>query len=202
MDATKCEIDELGNVSWALSLAATNGWNTSVPFGAWKLDTGLGIEMSTLTSIAMSSTLDTSISAVTEITMDSTLNTTFSTGLNFSHSANGTYAAESQMEMSLKTNMNFTAEAAMVFEAKGGVQMNLNSPIVQIGSSPSEPTVMGTQLSTWLQNLCNVFTQNAAFIGTGNMGAPVPLNPAVVSAITSLAGQIPVLTSKTITVTA
>jgi len=202
MDATKCEIDELGNVAWSLSLAATNGWTTNVPFGAWKLDTGLGIEMSTLTSIAVSSTLDTSISATTELSLDSLLNTSFSTGLNFSHSTTGTYESTSQMAMNLKTNMNLTAEAAMVFEAKGGVQMNLNSPIVQIGSSPSEPTVMGTQLSTWLQNLCNVFTQNASFVGMGNMGAPVPLNPAIVTAITSLAGQIPVLTSKTITVSA
>lgn len=203
MDATKCEIDELGNVSWGLSIAATNGWNTSIPLGAWKLDAGLGIEMTTLTSISMSSTLDTSISAVTELSLNSSLNTSISTGLNFSHSTNGTHDVSSMMPMSFKTDMNFTAEATMVFEAKGGVQMNLNAPIVQIGSSPSEPTVMGTQLSTWLQNLCNVFTQTGAtFLGTGNMGAPVPMNPALISAITSLAGQIPLLTSKTITVSA
>ena len=203
MDSTKCEIDELGNVSWNLSLGATNGWTTSIPLGAWKLDTGLGIDISTLTSISMSSTLDTSISAITELSLDSTLNMSFSTGLNFSHSANGTFDVSSSLPMSFKTDMNYTAEATMVFEAKGGIQMNLNAPIVQIGSSPSEPTVMGTQLSTWLQNFCNLFTQTGVtFLGTGNMGAPVPMNPAIVSGITSLAAQIPLLTSKTITVTA
>jgi hypothetical protein len=203
MDSTKCEIDELGNVAWNLSLGATNGWSTNIPLGAWKLDTGLGIEMTTLTSISTSSTLDTSISALTELSLNSTLNMSFSTGLNFSHSTTGTHDVTSTMPMSFKTDMNYTAESAMVFEAKGGVQMNLNAPMVQIGSSPSEPTVMGTQLSTWLQNFCNLFTQTGAtFLGTGNMGAPVPMNPAIVSGIASLAGQIPLLTSKTITVTA
>lgn len=202
MDSTKCEIDELGNVSWALSFGATNGWSTKVPFGAWKLDANLGIDMTTLTSITTSSLLSTSISATTNISLDSTLNTSFSTGLNFSHSANGTWAASSTLGMTLESKMNFSAKAGLIFNAEGGVQMNLKAPIVQIGSSPSEPTVMGTQLSTWLQTLCQLFTNNAANIGMGNMSAPVPLSPAILAGIANLTAQIPLLTSKTITVTA
>ena len=200
MDSTSCEIDELGNVSWGLSLGATNGWSTRIPFGAWKLDANLGIDMTTLTSITTSSTLNTSISAFTELSLDSTLNTSFSTGLNFSHATNGTHDVSSMLPMSLKSDMNFTAEAGIIFEAKAGVQMNLNAPLVSIGSSPSEPTIMGTQLSTWLQTLCQLFANNAMSVGIGNLGAPVPLNPAIVSGISSLTAQIPLLTSKTITV--
>lgn len=202
MDSTKCEIDELGNVSWNLSLAATNGWYTNIPFGAWKLDANLGIEMNTLTSITMSSTLSTSISATTNLDLASTLNTAISTGLNFSHSTTGTHDVTSSMPMSFKTDMNMSSEAGMVYDIKAGAQLNLNGPIVQIGSSPAEPCVMGQQLSTWLQNLCKVFTDNALSFGNGNMGAPVPLNPSVTAAVSGLAAQIPLLTSKTITVTA
>jgi hypothetical protein len=188
-------------VAWNLSLAATGGWSTSIPLGAWKLETGTGIDMSTLTSVSLSSTLDTSISAVTELSLNSNLNTTVTTGLNFSHTANGTWSAGSKLPMSLKSDMNFKAEAAMILEAKAGIQMDLKAPIVTIGASPSEPTVMGTQISTWLQNFCSLFTQaGAAFLGTGNLGAPVPMNPAIVSGIAALSAQIPLLTSKTITV--
>jgi len=199
-DSTKCEIDDLGNISWVLSLGATEGWNTNIPFGAWKLDTGLGINMSTLTNIEMSSTLGTSISATTNLETSSTLNTSIAAGLNYECSANGTHDTTSMLPMTLKTDANFTAEAALVFEAKAGVQMNLNAPMVSIGSSPSEPTIMGTQLSTWLQTLCNLFVTNAAMIGMGNLGAPAPLNPAIVTGFSNLMSQIPLLTSKTITV--
>lgn len=201
-DSTKMEIDDLGNVVWSLSLGATDGWVTKVPFGAWKLDANLGIEMSTLTSTTMSSMLSTDISATTDVTLNSTLNTAIAAGLNFEVTANGTWDGTSKMDMSLKSNMNLNTEAAMVYEAKGGIKMVLNAPQVEIGSSPSEPTVMGQQLSTWLQTLCDLFTNNAANVGIGNMGAPVPLNPAVVSGIASLAAQIQLLTSKTITVSA
>ena len=201
-DSTKMEIDDLGNVVWSLSLGATDGWVTKVPFGAWKLDANLGIDMKTLTSISMSSTLGTDISATTDITLNSTLNTAIAAGLNYEESANGTHDTSSKMDMSVKTEMNYTNETQLVYEAKAGVKMALNAPQVEIGSSPSEPTVMGQQLSTWLQTLCDLFTNNAANVGIGNMGAPVPLNPAITSGVASLAAQIQLLTSKTITVTA
>ena len=85
--------------------------------------------------------------------------------------------------------------------------MNLNAPIVQIGSSPAEPTVMGKQMVTWMKDLVDAFINNAASIGIGNLGAPVPLNPAIVALLTKLqtlviSDVISPLTSKTITVTA
>ena len=204
-DSTKCEIDDLGNINWTLSLGASEGWNTNIPAGAWKLDTGLGITMSTLNNIEMSSTLGTTISATTDLALSSTLNTSIDAGLNYACSAGGTYDVTSKLPMTLKTDANFTTEAALIFEAKAGTQMNLNAPIIQIGSSPNEPTVMGTQLVTWLYNLCNLFFTNQAFIGMGNLGAPVPLNPAIVTGIQSLMNQVLAsetspLTSKTITV--
>jgi hypothetical protein len=201
-DSTKMEIDDLGNIVWSLSLGATEGWLTKVPFGAWKLEANRGIDMSTLTSITLSSTLSTDISATTDISLASTLNTALSAGLNYEVTANGTWDGASKMDMSLKTDMNLNTEATMVYEAKGGVKMILNAPQVEIGSSPSEPTVMGQQLSTWLQTLCDLFTNNASNMGVGNNGAPVPLNPAIVTGISQLAAQIQLLTSKTITVTA
>jgi len=207
MDSTKCEIDELGNVSWSLSLGATEGWKTNVPFGAWKLDANLGIEMSTLTSITTSSTLNTTISATTEIELLSTLNTTFDTGLNFAHSTTGTHEVASFLDMTVKSDMNLNTEAGMMYEAKAGVQMNLNAPIVQIGSSPAEPTVMGKQMVTWMKDLVDAFINNASSIGIGNNGAPVPLNPSILGVMTKLqalvlSDAISPLTSKTITVTA
>jgi hypothetical protein len=209
-DATKCEIDELGGVSWYLSTALASGmanWSMNVPGGSFKLDTSFGIEMNTYTSLVTSSLMNTSISATTDISLDSTLNTSFATGLNFSHSTNGTHDVESMMDMTLKSSMNFNTEASLVYEAKAGVQMNLNAPIVQIGSSPAEPTVMGTQMVTWMKDLVDAFINNAANIGIGNMGAPVPLNPSVLSLLMTLqslviSDTISPLTSKTITVTA
>lgn len=206
MDSTKCEIDELGNVSWSLSLGATEGWKTSVPFGAWKLSANLGIDMSTLTSIVISSTLNTSISATTEMSISSTLDTSLS-NLNYSNSSNMKHTSESKLDMALKSSMNFTAEAGLIFEAKGGVQMNLTAPIVQIGSSPAEPMVMGKQMVTWMKNLVDAFINNASSVGIGNLGAPVPLNPGILALLMQLqtlviSDVVSPLTSKTITVTA
>ena len=202
MDSTSMTIDDLGNVVWDLSLAATNGWTTHVPFGTWKLDAATGIEMSTFTNIDISSTLNTAITATMDLSLTSYGNTDMSTGFNFSHSAYGTYDASSFLDMSLSSDMNFSAEAGIIFDAKAGVQMNLEAPLVTIGSSPSEPTVMGTQLSTWLQTLCNLFVTNASFVAMGNLSAPTPINPAILTGINSLMAQIPLLTSKTITVSA
>lgn len=210
-DATKCEIDELGNVSWSLSTAGLvtgmANWTTKVPGGSWILETNFGIDMSTRQSITTNSLMSTVISATKDISLSSTLNTDFSTGLNFSHSTNGTYDSSAQLDMSLKSSMNFNAEASLIFEAKGGVQMNLNAPIVQIGSSPAEPMVMGKQMVDWMKKLVDVFIQNQMSIGIGNMGAPVPLNPSITAVLVQLqtlvlSDAISPLTSKTITVTA
>lgn len=210
-DATTCMIDELGNVSWSLSTALGTGmagWVTNVPGGSWKLDANFGIEMSTLTSITTSSLMNTSISATTDISLDSTMNTDFSTGLNFSHSTNGTHDVESMMDMTLKSSMNFNTEASLIYEAKGGVQMNLNAPIVQIGSSPNDTMVMGKQLLLWLNTLLDAFIKGGP-IGMGNLGAPVPLNPVILTALQNLqttvcggvaSEPISLITSKTITV--
>jgi len=201
--STKLEIDELGNVTWSLDpLLAMNGWVTTIPFGAWKLEANKGIEMKTLTSITTSSTLATSISATTNVNISSTLNTTIDTGMNFTHSANGKYTVSSKLPMAVKSDMNVSMESGMIYNIKGGTQLNLNAPKVQIGSSPAEPCVMGDQLSTWLTDFCKVFADNKMNIGVGNMGAPVPLNPAIDSAIQMLSQKIKLLTSKTITVTA
>jgi hypothetical protein len=210
-DATKCEIDELGNVSWSLSTAGLvtgmANWTTKVPGGSWILETNFGIDMSTRQSITTNSLMSTVISATKDISLSSTLNTDFSTGLNFSHSTNGTYDSSAQLDMSLKSSMNFNAEASLIFEAKGGVQMNLNAPIVQIGSSPAEPMVMGKQMVDWMKKLVDVFIQNQMSIGVGNLGAPVPLNPSITAVLVQLqtlvlSDAISPLTSKTITVTA
>lgn len=204
MDSTKCEIDELGNVSWNLSFGATNGWSTNVPLGAWKLSANLGIDMSTLTSITTSSTLSTSISATTEISIDSILNTSLS-NLNYSNSSNMTHSSSSKMDMSLESKLNFAAKAGLIFNAEGGVQMNLKAPIVQIGSSPAEPMVMGAQMVTWMKTLVDAFINNAVNIGIGNVGAPVPLNPGILAILMQLqslviSDKVSPLTSKTITV--
>lgn len=55
----------------------------------------------------------------------------------------------------------------------------------RIGSAlASEPLVLGNALTTALTDLVNnVFIANSANWGIGNLGSPVPLNPAVVTAI-------------------
>jgi hypothetical protein len=212
-DATKCEIDELGSVSWSLSTSLATGmanWTTSVPGGSWKLDANFGIDMSTPQAITTSSLLSTTITANKDLVLESTFgNTDITTGFNFSHSTDGTYESTSSFNMSFSTDMNYSAEAGKMWEGKAGVQMNLNAPKVQIGSNPKEPMVMGVQLVTWLNTLVDTFVKNASCIGMGNMGAPVPLNPTVLTALqqlqTTVSGGVAnekasLITSKTITV--
>lgn len=204
-DSTRCQIDELGNVAWNLSLGAIQGWVTQIPFGAFKLTAKAGIELRTATSIYTSSTFSTSINASTELSMTSRSNMTFSTGdvgipANFSHTTTGTHAVDATLDMSFTSKANLNSTASAIYNAKAGTQMNLTAPKVAIGATPSEPTVMGTQLSTWLQTLCQLIISNQAAIGMGNLSAPVPLNPAVTSGVQKLLAQIPNLMSKTITV--
>jgi len=204
-DSTRCQIDELGNIAWNLSLGAIQGWVTQIPFGAFKLSAKAGIELRTATNIYMSSTLSTSINASTSLKMTSRSDMTFSTGdvgipANFSHTTTGTHTVNSTADMGFVSKANLNSTAGAIYNAKAGTQMNLTAPKVAIGATPSEPTVMGTQLSTWLQTLCQLFISNQMSIGMGNLAAPVPLNPAITSGVQKLAAQIPKLTSKTITV--
>lgn len=55
------------------------------------------------------------------------------------------------------------------------------------GSTSGESMALGDTLASALQELNDVFVNNAANFGIGNMGAPVPINPAVVSALTAWA---------------
>lgn len=207
-DSTKCQIDELGNVAWSLSLGAIQGWVTQIPYGAFKLSAKAGIELRTATNIYASSTLSTSINASTELSMSSRSNMKFSTGdigipANFSHTTTGTHTVNSTSDIGFVSNANLNSTAGAIYNAKAGTQMNLAAPKVAIGASPSEPTVMGDTLSKFLLDLINTLLIGEASIGIGNLGAPVPLNPAIVSKLkTDLLPRIQTktLTSKTITV--
>jgi hypothetical protein len=125
-----------------------------------------------------------------------------STSLNFDISATGQFSVDATLGAAISSKLNVKIDAAAAMDVTAGAQMNLKAPMVAVGSSPAEPMVMGTQLGTWLQTLVNTFVTNATFVGTGNMGAPVPLNPAIVSQLNQLISQIPTLTSKTITLSA
>ena len=201
-DPTKLEIDELGNVNWTLAFVADGGWVTRIPgIGIWRLDVGTGgIDISTLGSTVMSSTQDTSIASA-NMSLSSNVDMSFETGVNFTHAIQGTCDTQAKMAMTYKTDTNFVVKAGAVFDAKADSQMNLNSPVVQIGNSPNEAAALGNKLATWLTDLCNTFVQNQTNIGIGNTGAPVPLNPTVVSAIQKLSGQIQSLLSTSITLT-
>ncbi len=197
---TTFQVDEMGNVSWSLSIGAMAGWSTLVPFGAWKVNASLGVDIFTLTSFSSMSMLGTSLQAATELSLEGLISMSFTSGLTFSHSALGLYTVDAKMPIVLKSEMNIMTEAKLLHESKAAVQMNLVAPIIQIGTAPTEPTVLGLQLSTWLQTLVNLFVNNAAFLGSGNMGAPVPLNPAIATGLSSLLAQVPMLASKTIMV--
>ncbi len=147
-DATIEQIDELGNTNWEYSLGATDGANISIPVGAWKLNTGKGVDISTLTSVRVSSTLGTYISASTDINLDSVLNTAITTGLNYTHTTNGTWESTSKLPMTLKSDMNFLAEAKLILEVKSAVQVNLTAPIVQLNTSTVQIGNAATGIST------------------------------------------------------
>ena len=121
-----------------------------------------------------------------------------STGLNFTHSITGSHKVETTVDSSMKA-LSVKNEATTTWDLIAGTQANIKAPMVAVGQSPAEPMVMGTQLSTFLQTFLNTFISNAAFITTGNLGAPTPANPAIITALTQLVAQIPTLTSKTIT---
>lgn len=200
-DWTSFRVDELGNVNWDLSLAAVKGWVQSVPFGNYELKAGLDVSINA-SNIKTFSTLQTSIDSLSNINTSSQLSTSMASNLNFEITSQGTFAMKANLDAALESGLNMKLDAKAVMDASAAVQMNLKAPIVTVGNSPAEPMVMGTQLSTWLQTLLNVFVQNAAFITTGNMGAPTPLNPAILAQINQLIAQIPTLTSKTITLSA
>ena len=199
-DSTKCQIDEIGNISWSLSLGATTGWITNIPLGAYKLTANKGIDLATATSITTSSTLSTSISATTNLSLTSRADTAFSTGLNFSHSTTGTYSSDATLDMSLSSKLNLNTTAGAIYTAKAGTQLNLTAPMVALGALPIEPLVMGASLSVWLSALCKLFITNRLLLGIGNLSAPVSLNPDIADGFVTLLGMIPKLTSKTVTV--
>lgn len=200
-DNTSLKVDELGNVNWDLSLAAIKGWSTTVPFGNWELKTGLDTSIMA-TNFKVSTLLQASIDTLGKLSLSSQLGTAMSSSLQFEISTLGKFSLDATLDAALASKLNMKLDAGALMDVNAGVQMNLKAPMVAVGSSPAEPMVMGTQLSTWLQTLVNLFVTNASFVGTGNMGAPVPLNPAIVSQLNQLLGQIPTLTSKTITLSA
>jgi len=199
-DATTCVIDELGNVNWDLSLGALTGWTTSIPFGAWKLDTGLGIEASTLTSISTSSLLDTSISALTELNMEGTVSVALNAGVTCTHDTTGQRDVTVSLNSTHKSDLNYSCEAGLMMDLKAGAQMTANAPIIQIGSSPSDPMVLGAKLNTFLTEFINVFVSAPMVSVAGNLGAPVPWNPQIISQLSALLPKLIAHLSTTITV--
>lgn len=197
-DNTSCKIDELGNVNWDLSLAAIKGWSTLIPFGNWDLKTGLDTSI-TATNFKLFTLLQASLDTIGRMSLSSQLGTSMSSSLNFDISSLGLLSLDATLGATFSSKLNMKLDAAVLMDINAGAQMNLKAPMIAVGASPAEPMVMGTQLSTWLQTLINTFVSNATFIGTGNTGAPVPLNPAILTQLNQLLAQIPVLTSKTIT---
>ena len=197
-DWTSFKVDELGNVNWDLSLSAVKGWTQLVPFGNYDVKAGLEMSLSA-TNIKTFSLLQTSIDSLASISTSSQLSTSMTSTLNFGIESKGLFSLKANLDATMESMLNMKLSATALMDVNAGAQMNLKAPIVAVGASPAEPMVMGTQLSTWLQTLINTFVTNSMFITTGNMGAPTPLNPAILSQLNQLIAQIPTLTSKTIT---
>ena len=206
MDSTSFTVDEMGNVSWSLSLGAfTSGWTTTMPAGAWKLTcggdlTGTGVDIKTLGTIATKSVLSTEFTAVTTAKLAALVATTIEGKVSLTEKTEGIH--------SLSAGLNSTMESKVMTEIKSAIinatattMMNLKAPIVTIGQTPSTPCVLGTELTTWLGQLITLILSNQTFISMGNMGSPTTLNPAIASGLSSLQGQLPTLLSTSITVT-
>jgi len=89
-------------------------------------------------------------------------------------------------------------QGTTLVEAKSA-KVALNAPSVTLGSAPVETVALGTSLTAWLQTFCKLFTGGNP-IGVGNLGQPVPIDPVLLLAITSLAATIPTLKSNTVMV--
>jgi hypothetical protein len=198
-DSTKMEINELGDITWTTALASLNGWTTTVPLGPWNLTTGLGVTVKTLTGIDMKSLLGTSFVAGTSFDFTSVVNWAATAGLGFS-TKSSTLTMEAQATANIKGTLGLTLESPLITDVKAGTLLMLEGPLVQIGSSPSDVCVLGVQLTTWLTNLVNFFVTNAASLCLGNLGAPAPLNPALVPLLTQMLATMPTFVSKTIQV--
>lgn len=84
---------------------------------------------------------------------------------------------------------DFTAEAAALAKLKGGSQATLDAPLVHLGNGAASQLIKGTELATWLGNLCAILVTAST--------TPVPPNSpvAALSPVGSLAGQITSLLS-------
>jgi hypothetical protein len=207
LDSTTFTVDEMGNVSWTLSVGCFNGgWSTLIPLGSWKLSTGAdlsgtGVDIKTLGTVGITTSLGYSSTSLTTTSISSLLSTSVEGKVSRSDSTKGTHSIDAGLTSSYKSQLNTAIEAGVMMDVKAGSLMNLKAPIVTIGQSPSTPCVLGTELATWLNQLLTAFVSNAAYVGMGNLGAPAPLNPAILSVIQTLQGQIPTLLSTSITVT-
>ena len=86
-----------------------------------------------------------------------------------------------------------TVEGAMTLDSATGFQLTVNdgsivllpSATLDIGAA-DEPAVLGAQLTDLLGQFFDLFAQH---LHTGNMGAPTPLDPGVISQVTQLKTQ-------------
>ena len=198
-DSTKMEINELGDVNWSTALAAVNGWNTTVPLGAWTLSTGLGVGIKTLTSIDTKSLLGTSLVAGTGFDFKAFTSWAATVGLDFG-TKSSTLTMEALATADIKGDLGLTLESPLITDVKAGTLLKLEAPLVQVGNQPSDVCVLGIQLTTWLTTLVNFFITNAPNLCIGNLSAPAPLNPALGPLLTQMLATMPTFVSKTIQV--
>jgi len=199
LDSTEFTVDEIGNVSWSLSLGAITGFATKVPLGAWSLFAGLGVDIKTTKDFSVLTGLGVTMTTTKDISLESLVSTSMISGLEFSQKVGGTYAVQVGADASHTSGANFSITSGINTSVIAGTLCSLTAPIVQIGSAPVSPAVLGTELSTFLASFLNILISNASFFSIGNLGGAAPINPAVVGQLSSLLGTLPTVISKTIT---
>jgi len=199
-DATTHSVDELGNVSWDLALAAISGFSISAPLGGFSVTAGLPINMFTFTTMDYTSTLSASFTSLAaDVNISSTLATTIDgkAGVNISTLAK--YALDAKLGISTTTTLNSTHEAAINYDIKAGVKASVTAPIVDIGATPIEPAVLGTQYTAaFITFLSSIVAEPVSL--TGNLGSPVPWNPLIITAINDLVSTLPTTISTSVKV--
>jgi hypothetical protein len=198
-DSTDCEIDELGDINWKLSLGAINGFKITVPLGPFNLMTGQDFNVKSLLGISMLSLLGTSFTSLTTFDVTAILTSSMTDFLSFSHTSYGLHSVDAFLDATFTSKLNFQTTAGLLNMMKAGVLASISAPQVQIGSLPNTPCVMGFELMSWLLEL---ITALMAAKPMGNLGYPVlfATDPALVAALTKAQSTAALWLSKTILV--
>lgn len=203
-DATSIEIDEVGNIDWTASLVATAGFTASFPAGGWNVTTSRDISFtSDLGGFSTSCALTHDMTAGTDFTIEA-LTGDFSLTTDIGDisvtAMLGGFSQDVTMNTEFSTDLNFDIDCGADFSVTAIGSATIQAPEVDIGPAPSQSAVNGDLLATFLTTFLNGLIAAAPALTTGNLGAPTPMNPALLTILNTLVSDIDTLLSTTVTI--